>query len=227
MRFVGLLMLRGTWLGPGLPPRLLSATLSSCRGEVSGRFSLAPRLRFFQLLALPTRNFVTGLSLSLQLERSRGSSRVPSRLRPKAMSSASLAKAENQKNSKAECRLVAKQKRHQILQQYNGNSSCYRANLHTSFKRVLQKIFGHALDASGRPLGAPLSVAGFFPKGSEIDCLSLLELAHRLGHTCLLPVVKGEALPLTFRKWTPGCQMELGYVSCNHYLQKRGLGTNV
>lgn len=51
------------------------------------------------------------------------------------------------------------------------------------------------------------SVAGFAPIGDEIDVWRLLRHLHEQGRTIGLPVTPSAPGPLTFRRWTPGCEM--------------------
>jgi len=50
-------------------------------------------------------------------------------------------------------------------------------------------------------------IAGFAPIGNEIDLWPLLSHLHDKGRTVCLPVVEAPATPLTFRRWTPDCEM--------------------
>ncbi len=52
--------------------------------------------------------------------------------------------------------------------------------------------------------GVPL--AGYAQMRSEIDPLAAMEEASAHGPVCL-PVILGDAQPLAFRAWTPGCAM--------------------
>lgn len=50
----------------------------------------------------------------------------------------------------------------------------------------------------------PLTVAGYHPKGDEVDVLPALSCLAAAGHATALPVVTGRAWPLVFRLWRPG-----------------------
>ena len=51
-------------------------------------------------------------------------------------------------------------------------------------------------------------IAGFAPIGNEIDIWPLLTSLHQNNRHIALPVVVGSQQPLTFRAWTPNCEME-------------------
>ncbi len=48
------------------------------------------------------------------------------------------------------------------------------------------------------------SAAGYWPHGSEANCLPTLGLLDRLGWDCALPVVDAKNYSLAFRRWTDG-----------------------
>lgn len=50
----------------------------------------------------------------------------------------------------------------------------------------------------------PAVVAGYWPKGDELDLRPTLERLSQAGHGVCLPVVSGVAWPLLFRLWRPG-----------------------
>lgn len=52
--------------------------------------------------------------------------------------------------------------------------------------------------------GRPVTVAGYWPKGDELDLVPALEALAGAGHSTCLPVVAGVAWPLIFRLWRPG-----------------------
>ena len=60
-----------------------------------------------------------------------------------------------------------------------------------------------AFEAVPQPT-APTTVSGYWPIGSEIDPLPILEAYDASGHTLGLPVVEAPARPLLFRRWRPG-----------------------
>ena len=51
-------------------------------------------------------------------------------------------------------------------------------------------------------------IGGFSPIGDEINIWPLLKILRTEGQRVALPVVTGVDLPLIFREWTPGCEME-------------------
>ncbi len=57
------------------------------------------------------------------------------------------------------------------------------------------------------PLAAGAVVAGYWPFGSEMDPMPLLEALHNRGHGLALPVVERRGAPLIFRRWKPGDEM--------------------
>lgn len=54
------------------------------------------------------------------------------------------------------------------------------------------------------PRGNPLVIAGYWPKGDEVDVGPALSALGAAGHATALPVVTGRAWPLIFRLWRPG-----------------------
>ncbi len=52
-------------------------------------------------------------------------------------------------------------------------------------------------------------VSGYWPIRTEIDPRATLNAVVKTHDVCL-PVVAGTGLPLSFRRWTPGCAMERG-----------------
>jgi 5-formyltetrahydrofolate cyclo-ligase len=53
-------------------------------------------------------------------------------------------------------------------------------------------------------------VAGYYPKGSEIDVRPLMASLAQRGCRLALPVIKGADQPLEFRQWHPGDPLEGG-----------------
>ncbi len=53
------------------------------------------------------------------------------------------------------------------------------------------------------------TLAGYMPMRTEIDPLPVMEEAAAHGPVCV-PVIKGEAQPLAFSRWTPGGAMKEG-----------------
>ncbi|HKU99410.1 MAG TPA: 5-formyltetrahydrofolate cyclo-ligase [Vineibacter sp.] len=60
------------------------------------------------------------------------------------------------------------------------------------------------------PDGRPASIAGFWPKGDEIDVRALLTALHDDQYVVALPVTPADAAPLRFRQWTPGADLVPG-----------------
>lgn len=61
------------------------------------------------------------------------------------------------------------------------------------------------LDVRGGGIAAPAGavVAGYWPKGDELDTGPLLEALDAAGYACALPVVVGADKILAFRRWRP------------------------
>jgi 5-formyltetrahydrofolate cyclo-ligase len=53
-------------------------------------------------------------------------------------------------------------------------------------------------------------VAGYCPRGDEVDVRPLLAALHGQGIACALPVVERRASPLVFRVWEPGAALSEG-----------------
>lgn len=60
-------------------------------------------------------------------------------------------------------------------------------------------------------LDRPLIAAGYWPRKSEIDPRLLMARLAEAGCTLALPVVTGEGMPLIFREWSPGVDLETGF----------------
>jgi 5-formyltetrahydrofolate cyclo-ligase len=60
------------------------------------------------------------------------------------------------------------------------------------------------------PDGRPAVIAGFWPKGDEIDVCPLLTALHDNGYAVALPATPAEAGPLAFRVWTPASRLATG-----------------
>jgi len=54
------------------------------------------------------------------------------------------------------------------------------------------------------------AVAGYYPKGSEIDILPLMDRLRRLGNPIALPVMTGPERPMEFRLWLPERDLHSG-----------------
>ena len=77
-----------------------------------------------------------------------------------------------------------------------------RDMLHKNFSEELKKnlinnFLNHTEISSGR------IVAGYYPIGSEIDCLEILKLSHEKGATTAIPYIKEDKI-IEFRKWRNG-----------------------
>ena len=55
--------------------------------------------------------------------------------------------------------------------------------------------------------GEGLVISGYMPIRTEIDVLPVMEALHGLGHRICVPVIVRPGLPLSFREWTPDCEM--------------------
>jgi len=53
------------------------------------------------------------------------------------------------------------------------------------------------------PIADEAVVSAFWPAKGEIDTRPVLRALHRRGHPCVLPIVHGKGMPLSFRRWTP------------------------
>jgi len=60
------------------------------------------------------------------------------------------------------------------------------------------------------PDGRAASIAGFWPKGDEIDVRPLLAALYDDQYVVALPVTPADAAPLRFRQWTPESQLVPG-----------------
>lgn len=58
--------------------------------------------------------------------------------------------------------------------------------------------------------GEGLVISGYMPIRTEIDVLPAMEALHRLGYRICVPVIVRPGLPLSFREWTPSCEMVSG-----------------
>ncbi len=71
-----------------------------------------------------------------------------------------------------------------------------------------QALARHFHDQVHLPRGAVVS--GYWPLPGELDIRPLLHQIHDQGHPIGLPVVKGKAQPLLFRRWSPGTELVQG-----------------
>ena len=74
-----------------------------------------------------------------------------------------------------------------------------------------QRLVTHAL-----PIPPGVTVAGYWPLGTEIDPRPLLRTLHARGHAILLPQTPPRGQPLTFRRWQPGAAMLPGRFGTLH-----------
>ncbi len=58
--------------------------------------------------------------------------------------------------------------------------------------------------------GDGLVISGYMPIRTEIDVLPAMTALHGLGHRICVPVIVRPGLPLSFREWTPKCEMVNG-----------------
>ncbi len=58
--------------------------------------------------------------------------------------------------------------------------------------------------------GAGLVISGYMPIRTEIDVLPAMNALHGVGHRICVPVIVRPGLPLSFREWTPDCEMVSG-----------------
>jgi 5-formyltetrahydrofolate cyclo-ligase len=68
------------------------------------------------------------------------------------------------------------------------------------------KVAARALDEGSVPAGVPVSA--YWPKGDELDTRPLLAALDALDHEIGLPVVVQPGVPLLFRRWRPGDDLE-------------------
>lgn len=68
-----------------------------------------------------------------------------------------------------------------------------------------------------------LVIAGYWPIQNEVDVRPLLERLSR-DHRIVLPVTSRDRLRLSFREWTPGCEMERGPFGTHHPVGRSGDG---
>ena len=66
-------------------------------------------------------------------------------------------------------------------------------------------------------------IAGYWPIRDEVDVRPLLEKLSKT-HRIVLPVTPQDRLLLTFREWTPGCEMEEGAFGTQHPVGRLGDG---
>jgi len=59
------------------------------------------------------------------------------------------------------------------------------------------------------PLGKSDVVSAYWPLAGEFDCRPFMHFFHTYGCRIALPVVMGNALPLEFRQWQPGLEMQI------------------
>jgi 5-formyltetrahydrofolate cyclo-ligase len=59
-------------------------------------------------------------------------------------------------------------------------------------------------------LPAGLVISAYWPLSDEMDPRPLIHHLHAAGHPIGLPTVLGRGLPLAFRRWQPGIELEIG-----------------
>ncbi|MGG7566166.1 5-formyltetrahydrofolate cyclo-ligase [Rhodovulum sp. DZ06] len=69
---------------------------------------------------------------------------------------------------------------------------------------------GHLLSLLAEDAARGAMIAGYMPIRTEIDPRPAMEALHRAGARLCLPVVEGDGLPLSFRRWTPGAPLVEG-----------------
>ncbi len=71
---------------------------------------------------------------------------------------------------------------------------------------------GHVMACLAGDIGlAPGAVvAGYWPRGDELDVRDLLQALHGAGYGCALPVVTDPGRALAFRRWRPGGALKAG-----------------
>lgn len=80
-----------------------------------------------------------------------------------------------------------------------------RARCHTdSGQETGAAVATHLLSLLPNLRLGSLTIAGYHPKGDEVDVLPSLSVLAAAGHATALPVVTGRAWPLVFRLWRPG-----------------------
>jgi 5-formyltetrahydrofolate cyclo-ligase len=73
----------------------------------------------------------------------------------------------------------------------------------------LLDIFKSARD-QGLIVDRDMVVSGYWPRRDELDVRALMGSLHDEGILCALPVVRGDARPLQFRRWRPGDELGVG-----------------
>ena len=77
-----------------------------------------------------------------------------------------------------------------------------RDKLHKSFSKELEKnLINNFLNHT--KISSSKIVAGYYPIGSEIDCLKILKFSHEKGATTAIPYIKEDKI-IEFRKWRNG-----------------------
>lgn len=59
-------------------------------------------------------------------------------------------------------------------------------------------------------LGHQLVISGYMPIRTEIDVLPTMTALHEMGHRICVPVIVEKGQPLSFREWSPDCEMVKG-----------------
>lgn len=84
-----------------------------------------------------------------------------------------------------------------------------RKAAHDACGDCASRAFGHLLSYIAE-LGEGLVISGYMPIRTEIDVLPAMTALHALGHRICVPVIVRPGLPLSFREWTPDCEMVNG-----------------
>ena len=71
--------------------------------------------------------------------------------------------------------------------------------------RATEHLLGYVAE-----LNRPLIISAYMPIRTEIDVLPAMHALHGLGHRICVPVIVRPGLPLSFREWTPECEMREG-----------------
>lgn len=84
-----------------------------------------------------------------------------------------------------------------------------RKQAHEGRAEATPKATAHLLAHIG-PLAPGTVISAYRPIRTEIDPTPAMEALARLGARLCVPVIEGAGKPLTFREWTPGCEMTEG-----------------
>lgn len=78
--------------------------------------------------------------------------------------------------------------------------------------RAAQSLAGHGaeIEVLGHPPARDAVIAAYYPMGSEIDPLPLVDELRSCGWTVALPCVERPDSPLVFREWDPAAMLDEG-----------------